>query len=146
MASYTDLQKKVDALVGKFGMTRTIELLHSLTTNSCFSKKGSQQFQLLSAFVISESILLLDLNEKEFFVSTDEDYKNARMICYHLLRKHTKMSYSRIGKAFEQRKRAVLYHTQRCDEIFTVPQFHKDFVRKYNALEEAVMQFLTKIQ
>lgn len=143
--NYTDLQQSIDALIGKFGLQKTIEVLDSLTHNTALTFEEQEKTQLLFVYVISQSIAIFDLKEEQFYSSTIQEYREARMSCYFLLKKYTDSSYAKIGERFNQSKRAVLYNYHKCEEILSIPQFYKPFVSKFTMLENNSINFIAKL-
>lgn len=142
---YSDLQQSVDTLIGKFGLIKTIEVINNLTGNTQLQSSDTQKVKLLLVFVISQSIEIFNLQESQFKESTVQEYRDARMACYFLLKKYTDTSYAKIGENFGQSKRAVMYNYHKCDEILSIPQFYKPFVERYKMLENNVINFIAKL-
>lgn len=142
---YIDLQQSVDTLIGKFGLVKTIEVINNLTGNTQLQSSDTQKVKLLLVFVISQSIEIFNLQESQFKESTVQEYRDARMACYFLLKKYTDTSYAKIGENFNQSKRAVMYNYHKCDEILSIPQFYKPFVERYKMLENNVINFIAKL-
>jgi len=142
---YHDLQQSIDTLIGKFGLGKTIEVIQSLTNNTELQSKDYQKVKLLLVFVISQSIEIFHLEEEKFYTSSIQEYREARMSCYYILKKYTTNSYAKIGEEFKQSKRAILYNYHKCDEILSIPQFYKPFVEKFKTLENNVINFIAKM-
>lgn len=143
--NYTDLQKSVDELVGKFGLKNTIQLIRQFSGGTKIYGSGEQRLQLITAFVIDETIAVFDLDVEEFYKSSLRDYREARMVCCHLLKKYTDSSYSRIGARFGLNKRQVIYYCKKCDEILALPQFYKTFTDCYHSLDRSAADFISKL-
>ncbi len=143
--NYTDLQERIDGLIGKFGLYKTIEVIASLSNNTELNSKNSQKAKLLLVFVISKSIDVFNLKEDLFYTSVIQEYREARMACYYLLRKYTDTSYGKIGENFNQSKRVIFYNYHKCDEILSIPQFYKPFVEKFKILEDHSINFISKL-
>ena len=143
--NYQDLQESIDILLGKFGLQKTIEVLGSLSSNTSLSRSENNKQKLLLVFLISESIRVFDLQEKQFYTSSIQEYKEARMACYFLLKKYSDMSYAKIGEGFSKSKRAILYNYQKCEEMLSIGQFYKDFVLRFKALENNTINFIVKL-
>lgn len=142
---YSDLQQSVDTLIGKFGLVKTIEVINNLSGNAQLKSSDTQKVKLLVVYIISQSIQIFDLQEPEFYTSTIQEYRDARMACYFLLKKYTDTSYAKIGESFKQSKRAVMYNYHKCDEILSIPQFYKPFVEKFKILENNIINFIAKL-
>lgn len=143
--NYNDLQQGIDALLGKFGLQKTIEVIQSLSSNTQLTASDQDKSKLLIVFIISQSIEIFDLKEEKFYESTVQEYREARMCCYYLLKKYTDCSYAKIGESFKQSKRAILYNYHKCDEILSIPQFYKSFVEKFKSLENNTINFIAKL-
>ena len=107
--NYTDLQKSVDQLVGRFGLETSVEIINSFSENTRIGGKASRKLKLIKDYIISEAISIFDLDERKFFASRVTEYREARMACYYLLDKYTKNSHARIAEVFG-RKRGSAYH------------------------------------
>lgn len=143
--NYQDLQTSIDQLLGKFGLHKTLEIIQSLTNNTTLKAKDDEKAKLLLVFLIAKSIEIFQLHEPQFYSSAVQEYKEARMSCYYLLKKYTDSSYAIIGEHFGQSKRAILYNYHKCEEILSIPQFYKDYVSKFKLLEDHVINFLAKL-
>ncbi len=142
---YHDLQSGIDQLLGKFGLPKTLEIIQSLTHNTKLNTKGDEKSKLLLVFLITKSIEVFQLQEDSFYTSTVQEYREARMSCYYLLKKYTDSSYAIIGEQFQQSKRAILYNYHKCEEILTIPQFYKDYMSKFKLLEDHTINFIAKL-
>jgi chromosomal replication initiation ATPase DnaA len=143
--TYSDLQQHIDTLIGKFGLQHSVEVVASLTNNTALSAPDKEKVKLLLVFTISKSIDIFDLMEANFYTSSVQEYREARMACYFLLKKYTDCSYAKIGERFNQSKRAVLYHYHKCDEMLSIPQYYKPFVDKFKLLEHHIINFIAKL-
>lgn len=142
---YHDLQQSIDTLIGKFGLQKTIEVIGSLSNNTELQATDSEKVKLLLVFIVSQSIEVFDLKEEQFYSSTIQEYREARMACYYLLKKYTDTSYAKIGENFKQSKRAILYNYHKCDEILSIPQYYRFFVEKFKTLENNTINFIAKL-
>ena len=143
--NYHDLQQSIDTLIGKFGLHKTIEVIDSLSGNTELQSKDSEKVKLLLVFIISQAIEVFNLKEEHFYSSAVQEYREARMVCYYLLKKYTDTSYAKIGENFNQSKRAILYNYHKCDEILSIPQFYKALVEKFKTLENNTINFIAKL-
>ncbi len=144
--NYIQLQDRIDTLIGKFGLQKTIEVIEHISNNTALQNKDTQKMKLLILYTISQSIDIFNIEEENYFTSTIEEYKEARMSCYYLLKKYSDISHASIGENFQQSKRAILYHHHKCEEILSIPQFYKSFVEKFKTLENNVINFITKLE
>jgi len=67
------------------------------------------------------------------------------MASYLIIQQYTGLSYTEIGKHFNQGKFGAYYHINKCRELLSIPKFHKSFVEQFQILEESVLQFIAKI-
>ena len=142
---FTDLQQGIDQMIGKYGMPKTIKIIRQLSGNLKLKKGRKQRAKLISTFTVSEAFKVFDVKHKKQKGKLTQEYKDARMACYHLLNLYTDLNYNEIGKQFDHQKFGVYYHITKCREILTIPQFNKPFVALYETLEERVIQFIAKI-
>ncbi len=145
LPNYHDLQTGIDQLLGKFGLSKTLEIIHSLASNTQLKTREDEKAKLLLVFLKAKSIEVFQLQEATFYTSVVQEYKEARMSCYYLLKKYTDSSYAIIGEHFGQSKRAILYNYHKCDEMLSIPQYYKDFVSKFSVLEDHVINFIAKL-
>lgn len=143
--NYSDLQKGIDLLISKFGISKTVRIVKQLSGNASFKNNEKQKVQLLVTFVISESQRLFDIEESPNKKESSKEFQDARMAAYHLIKKYTNMPYPQLGKLFGQSKRAVIYHHHKCEELLSIPRFHRAFTETYTTLEENIIQFIAKI-
>ncbi len=141
---YGELQKGIDLLISKFGIDKTVGMITQLSGNASFEKDTKQKSALLITFMISESKTIFDWKERTR-ICEDKQYKEGRMACYHIFKTYTDMSYRQMGKHFDQGKRGVLYHVTKCEELLSIPNYHKLFVTKYRRLEENTIHFISTI-
>ncbi len=142
---YADLQLGVDRLISKFGISKTLRIMDHLLGNRTLQTSKKQKAQVLTAFIISESKRLYGCEEESLCNENSKEFREARMVAYYLIKKYTNMSYQELGKQFGQSKRAAIHHYQKCKDVLSIPQFHKDFVAIYDVLEENILQFIAKI-
>jgi chromosomal replication initiation ATPase DnaA len=143
--SYHDLQNIIDRIIGKIGLSNTIVLLEQVIQEGSVSIAGGEKNKLISAYLVSRCLTTFDLIDSEFNHSTVREYREARMACFHLLKKYTEASYAYIAQQFDQKKRNVLYSCQKCDDMLSVPQFHRSFIERYQALERNILEFIPKL-
>lgn len=143
--NYAELQKGIDALIGRFGLTNTIKMISQLTSNGRIKKPNQQKIELLSTFIISESKEIFKWDERDKNGIKKKNYKDAKMACYHLLNKYSQMSYREIGSTFGQGKTAANYHIKKCEERLSIPKFYGSFVAQYNLLEQNIIYFIANL-
>ena len=144
--NYADLQKSVDELVGKFGLEKSVEIINSFSRNSEIGRKEIRKLKLVKDYIIAETILIFDLDEKKFFASEIREYREARMACYHLLNKYTENSHSKIAETFGKKRGSALYFIHKCNSILSIPQFYPSFVEHYKSLESSTIHFISKLK
>lgn len=144
--NYENLQQSIDKVIGKLGLQRTIALLDSFVGKMSIKPDETEKVKLITGYLVSTAIKCYDLNEQEFYSSKIREYREARMICYHLLRKYLEYSYPKIAKAFKQKERIVMHFYHRAEEFLSVPQFYKPFVQKYTAIENQLIEFIGKLE
>ncbi|MFY0689126.1 MAG: hypothetical protein JXQ90_18295 [Cyclobacteriaceae bacterium] len=143
--NYSDFQKKVDAVVGKLGLHNAAFLLDSFIDNTSVSMQETQRLEIVSRFLIMEGIKVFELQEKLFFTSGIQEYREARMACYHLIKKYTGASHAKIAEDFGLTKRNVLYSCEKCKERLSVSYFYENFCQKYDLLEKRIIHFISKL-
>ncbi|MEM9341124.1 MAG: hypothetical protein AAGA66_20495 [Bacteroidota bacterium] len=144
-SSYRELQNCVDELIGKLGVENTIYLLRSFMDAARIPMDATQRMRILSRYLITECIRFYGLKDRMFFTSNAEEYRESRMICYHLLKKYTDASYSKIAEDFGVSKRNVVYTYKKCDERLSVPYYYPAFITNYQTLEKRTIHFITKL-
>lgn len=143
---YTDLQKGVDELVGRYGLKKAVELLQHLSKNTKIPVNDTYRLKLITDYVISECLAEFNLEADQFQTSTVREYREARMACYHLLKKYTDSSYSRIGEHFNWPIHTIYYFCQKCTEMISLAEYYKPFNNKYKSLEESTISFIAKLK
>ncbi len=139
------LQVVLERVVGKLGMEKTVHLLESFDNNSSIDMGEKEKLKVITTFIISQCISIFNLEESEFYTSEIREYREARMISYHLIHTYTKCSYAKIGEVFGRKKRNVLYFCQKCRELLSVPGFYREFVEKHKQLDKYTIEFIGKL-
>lgn len=142
---YNTLQRSIDKVVGKIGLQKTIHLLESFISNTSIKQSGQEKSRMIAQYVIGIAIKEYDLQEELFFVSYIREYRDARMSCFHLLRKYTEETQPKIGLAFQCSERTVEYGCGKTAERLAVPQGNTKFVANYMAIEAKLVDFIGKI-
>lgn len=142
---YIELQRQVDAVIGKIGLRNTIFLLTSFMDTARVPIHKPHRFRVIGQYLILTAIQLFELEDKLFFSSGIEEYRQARMACFHLLRKYTGTSHAKMAKDFGLTKRNVVYNCAKCEERLSVPYYYTTFVEKYEALEKSLIHFISKL-
>lgn len=144
--NYSDLQSNIDTLIGKYGLTRTVKILLCYTEKSKIKITTPNHVKNLKLYIISQCIIIFDLKSSEFLKSQKKEYREARMICYHIIKKYTKNSFDIIAEDFKQTKRCITYNYQKLEEILTVPKSYAAIVTKYTTLEATVLSYISSLE
>ncbi len=142
---YNELQKGIDLLISKFGISKSVRIIKQLSGDTTFQENKHQKVELLTTFIISESQQIFGWKDPAAKICNDRDYKEGRMACYHVFKMYTDLSYRQMGTHFKQGKRGALYHATKCEELLSIPNYHKSFVKKYRLLEENTIRFIATI-
>lgn len=143
--NYTDLQQRVDTVVGKIGLEKTINLLEGFIGNIDSTKGGVPKAKVIMTFLISRSVELFNLYEKSFFKSREAKYCEARRACFHIMRKHTAYSFQSIGDTVGIQRRTVLYYHYKCEDTLSIANIYVEFKEKYDLLERDAIDFISKL-
>lgn len=144
-SDYTQLQSSIDKVIGKIGLQRTVFLLENFTNNLTVRVGEQEKIKLVNQFLINLAIHVFELEAELFFLSDVREYRDARMCCYHLLRKYTGDTFARIGLAFQCSQRAVSYGYAVAGERLEMPKGHPVFASKYTLLESHIIEFIGKL-
>lgn len=142
---YAKLQRGLEKLVGKFGIPKAVKILDQLSGTTKMRTQKKQQTDLIATYVISEACRVFEVANPTAPDTKSKAYREARMAVYHLLSRYTELSYKEIGNMFGQGRYGVYYHAGKCKEILAIPRLNKSFVSNYEVFEEAVIQFIAKI-
>ena len=143
--SYKDLQESIDQVIGKIGLNKTIFLVDSFIQATTIPVEQTHKVKIISQFLIVQGVDVFELNHDDFFSSKIPEYREARIACFHLIKKYTGCSYSKLGEHFGLTKRSMMYSCERCKDRLSVPFFYKSFNEKYEILENRTIQFISKI-
>ena len=144
-SSYLHLQKSLDKVLGKIGVDNTIELLESFIDNTSLDTLHVKKIMLITQYIIAGSIDVFDIEQQYFYTSNVREYREARMATYHLLRKYTDFSYTKIGGLFNQKKRNIIYFCNKCTDILFLPQYNEVFADRYAILEKQIITYISKL-
>lgn len=142
---YTLLQASIDKVIGKIGLQRTIALLNSFITNTSTAKNEQEKIKMVTGYLVNTAIRVYELSDDHFYTSNVRGYRDARMCCFHLLRKYTDDTYSKIGLSLRCSERSVIYGCNISEERLSMPKGNAAFVAKYNLLESKLIEFIGKI-
>lgn len=141
--NYHHLQSCVDLVVGKIGLPKTINLLESFI-GSTTKGLSIPRAKVIMTYMISKSVEVFDLNERRFYKSREPQYCQARMACFHLMRKHTAYSLAEIGKVVRVSKKTPFYFDKKCESALTNESMI-GFREKYEILENYVIDFISHL-
>ena len=140
---YHRLQQSLDKVLGKLGLEQTIRLLDNLIVEARSGKKKKQRNSLIEACLKDAAVEAFDLEEEQFFSSKEREYREARMACYHLLKKYLDYSYPRIAKKYDLSERMALYYCKKVEEeLLDLPGCHPVFTARYREMEAQLLQFI----
>jgi len=142
---YLQLHNSIDKVVGKIGLERTIFLTESFIKNTSVTFNEGEKIKMISRYVSNLAIESFELAAESFYISVVRDYRDARMVCYHLLRKYTSDTFSKIGLAFQCSERCVAYGFRITEERLANPKAFAVFVGNYHVLESKLLEFIGKL-
>lgn len=142
---YAQLQETIDRVIGKIGHKLTKQLLDGFLDQTTIAKDNRETVKLVSQYLVSLAINVFELQQDHFYTSTVRQYRDARSCCFHLLRKYTEDSFSKIGLFFDCDRRAVMYGFQSVENRLSMPQGNHTFHANYKMMESKLLQFLGKI-
>ncbi|QKX05353.1 hypothetical protein HN014_10640 [Aquimarina sp. TRL1] len=143
---YADLSKGIELLISKFGIDKTAAIIRQITDTVTIVKSEKLKTQLLLTYIYYESQHLFKCKQSKSKTESSKEFKDSRMVTYHLIKKYTNMSYQQLGKRFGQSKRAVIHHYNKCESLLSIPKSNKDFVSKYQRLEQKTIQYMTTLK
>lgn len=144
-SGYHQLQQHIDTVIGKIGLQRTLCLLDSFIKNVSVSFKETDKVKLLTYYIVSLALETFELREDLFYVSNVTEYRDARMCCFHLIRKYTGETFAKTGIGFHCSERKVAYGNQITEERLSFPQAYQGFVLNYHQLESRLLEFIGKL-
>ena len=143
--NYQTLQKSIDKVVGKIGLEKTIHLLESFISNTYVKHTQPEKVIMVSQYLISLAVNEFELEDELFLHSNVREYRDARMCCFHLLRKYTEDTLPKIGLMFQCSERAVEYGCGKTSERLAMPKGNNRFVTNYIAIEARLLEFIGRI-
>ena len=143
--NYSQLQESIDKVIGKIGLRRTKYLLDSFINNTTISQGEREKIKMVTQYLVSLTAKVFDLKEELFIISTVREYRDARMCCFHLLRKYTGDTYPKIGLYFNCSARIVMYGCFAVEDRLAMPKGNSKFVANYTLLESKLIEFIGKI-
>lgn len=146
MSDYSELQKTIDKVIGKIGLTRTTFLLETFIDNTSITHKEGEKIKMVAHYVSSLAIKVFELDEDIFYVNTSREYRDARMCCYHLLRKYTSNTFTKIGLFFHCGSRVVARAYETAEGRLSMVRSNKAFNSKYTLIESRLLDFMGHIK
>ena len=143
--SYNKLQSSIDKVIGKIGLQRTIYLIDSFICNTTVTQNEQEKIKMITQYLVSLAVKVFELESELFYISNVREYRDARMCCFHLLRKYTDDTYSKIGLSFSCSERIVMYGYSKSEERLSIPKGNAKFVANYTLLESKLIGFIGKI-
>lgn len=142
---YNHLQNSIDKVVGKIGVKQTIHLLDNFINNVAIDENETKKVKMVTDYLVVTAIKVFNLDEEIFYTSQIKEYKEARMCCYHLLKKYTEASYANIGHQFKQKKRNAVYGHVKIEECLSVPHSYSRLLSNHAIIEAKLIEFISKI-
>lgn len=142
---YNQLQSSLDKVIGKIGLNRTICLLDSFINNTTVTHNEREKIKMVNQYLNGIAIKVFELNEDLFIISNVREYRDARMCCFHLLRKYTEDTFSKIGLSFNCSSRIVMYGFAVTEERLSMPKGNSKFVSNYTLMESKLIDFIGRI-
>lgn len=143
--NYTLLQNSIDKVIGKIGLRRTKYLLDSFIDNTTVTQNEREKIKMVTQYLVSLTIKVFELRDELFFISNVREYRDARMCCFHLLRKYTEDTYPKIGLHFNCSARIVMYGCLAVEDRLAMPKGNSKFVANYTLMESRLIEFIGKI-
>lgn len=143
--NYNLIQEKLDRIIGMLGSQRTLHLLESFINKTTLSVDEPYKIKLITDFVMELAVKGFDLKAEHFLTSGVREYRDARMCCFHLLRKYTGTTFSKIGLAFQRSERIVTYGFEVIESRLAFEKGNAAFNRHYRQLESTLIEFIGKL-
>lgn len=142
---YNNLQASIDKVIGRIGLEKTVFLLESFVDTAAACEDSASRIRMITQYLVKIACDVFALNEESFFKSQVREYRDARMSCFHLLRKYTADSYPKIGRAFYTGERVVMYGINKTTERLEYTKGNPAFVQSYDAMESRLIVFISKL-
>lgn len=144
MRSYSELQRSLDEVVRQIGLCNTLHLLKGFIGHLEAGCKQPSYQRALTAFITQRTLQEFDLDPEKLNDSQIPEYREARMVIFHLLRHYGAMTYAIIGEKFGGRPdHSVKYFIQRCEQELSVLHDQHRLVRAYRNIETALIDFIS---
>lgn len=143
--NYGNLQGSIDKVIGKIGLRRTICLLDSFISNTTVTQNEREKIKMVTQYLVNLATKVFDLRDDLFLISNVREYRDARMCCFHLLRKYTDDTFPKIGLSFNCSSRIVMYGFTVTEDRLSMPKGNSKFVSNYTLLESKLIDFIGRI-
>ena len=143
--SFQYLLSKVDAVVNKIGLARTLTLLETIQNNAQIDGQNLNRLKCVANYLAGRCIDIYTLEPKKFTTHSGVHYREARMACYHLLISYTQASYSQVARALEVQNYQVKYGYNKYQEYLEIPQHYPKIIQQYRQLEHELTTFLSQL-
>lgn len=138
--------KVVDEAVTLHGIDGAVMLFNIALKKTTPKVCPASMVKLMSEFLIGQSIEVFEIKPDDFFENTMDEYKDARMCCFHLLKKYAHCSYPMLGRLFRRDKRSVMHYTTETKERLQIAEFEKQFASRYRELESQLLAFMAALE
>ena len=145
VSDYSELQFRIDSLLGKIGLEKTLHLLSSYLGETHIKQSNLSQLDTMRVFLVEQCAKVFQIDKEKFFSSRVQEYCEARMICYHLLKKYTDVSLIGLSKNLKKNRKVVQYTLERTTDRLSVPKYYHAFVEKYDLIESNLVVFLSAL-
>ena len=142
---YALLQETIDRVLGKIGLKKMVFLLNSFISDTRVASGQHEKLTMITHYIKNQAIQAFDLSEELFLVSEIREYRDARMCCFHLLRKYTGDTCAKIGLSFHRSSRIVTYGCNITEERLSIPKGNSGFVSNYKTMESRLLDFMARI-
>lgn len=140
--NYVHLQSNIDRLVNKYGLEKSNQIIATLINPvSSFSKQAysHQLVDYIKRIIVDYFQLEADL----LITTRNKKYRNARTLLFSFIKEYTDFSLKTISQLFQVNKHQVFYATNRVKECLEVPEYHVQFMVKYQAIEKQIIHYIS---
>lgn len=139
------IQNATDVLIKKHGTQSTADLLEALSLEK---NHKAYTFNInLKQTIIEKIIAVFKINTKLLATSSSTNYKDARKLCFYLLKTHCNMSLAAIKsefKGYSKSRNNINAHITSMKEIIELPAINKDLYQKYTTIENYIQKIKTQ--
>ena len=134
----------------KIGFEPMIYAMASFYTKLGDAPGSRYQQRVISEFLIDKLVEVYELEERNFFESNIREYRQAKWIFFHLLRKYTELSREKIARQFKHfavTERKVRSACKRCHDILNTSfDIERGFNQRYDLVEKALIRFISDLK